>query len=159
MSSVTSRKTGKCKNALILMPKEIGRLVDDTVVSGCAVVFWDTTVELLTTSTVDEGFASIGKRFILQFSSVQHSATQRAKYSGPERLSFFWLQAEVLQLSAAPEKQPRMPTNVPFVNSAVNDMHLNKKEMINTSQWNAALRTPKTKKQFIYMYSRTLPGA
>ena len=149
MPSVTSRKTGKYKNAFILMPKEVGSLVA-SVVSGCVVL--DTAVELLTTSTVDEGSVSIGKRFILQSSSVQHSATQRAKYTGPERLPFLWLQAEVLQLPADALKQPRMPINVPFVNSAVNAMHLNKNEMINTSQSNVTLRTSK----FIYMYSRDL---
>ena len=45
-----------------------------------------------------------------------------------------------------------MSINVPFVNSAVNAMHLNKKEIINTSQSNVTLRTPK----FIYIYSRAL---
>ena len=149
MPSVTRRKTGKYKNAFILMPKEVGSLVA-SVVSGCVVL--DTAVELLTTSTVDEGSVSIGKRFILQSSSVQHSATQRAKYTGPERLPFLWLQADVVQLPADAGKQPRMPINVPFVNSAVNAMHLNKNEMINTSQSNVTLRTSK----FIYMYSRDL---
>ena len=104
MTRVTSRKTGKYKNALILMPKDDGRGLVASVVSGCVV----TGVELTTTSTVDdegsgEGFAgSIGKRFVLHFSSVQHSATQRAKYIGPERLSFFSLQSVMLQLSASP---------------------------------------------------------
>ena len=93
---------------------------------------------------------------MLHFSSVQHSASQRAKYTGPERVPFLWLQAEVLQLPADAGKQPRMPTNVPFVNSAVNAMHLNINEMINTSQSNATLQTPKTEKQLIYMNSRTL---
>ena len=75
------------------------------MVSACVVL--DTGVELTTTSTVDEGsgegFAgSIGKRFVLHFSSVQHSATQRAKYGGPERLSFFSLQSVMLHLPASP---------------------------------------------------------
>ena len=110
MTRVTSRKTGKYKNALILMPKDDGRGLVASVVSGCVVL--DTGVELTTTSTVDdegsdegsgEGFAgSIGKRFVLHFSSVQHSATQRAKYIGPERLSFFSLQSVMLQLPASP---------------------------------------------------------
>ena len=106
MTWVTSRKTGKYKNALILMPKEVGSGLVASVVSGCVVL--DTGVELTTTSTVDdegsgEGFAgSIGKRFVLHFSSVQHSATQRAKYIGPERLSFFSLQSVMLQLPASP---------------------------------------------------------
>ena len=63
MPSVTRRKTGKYKNAFILMPKEVGSLVA-SMVSGCVVL--DTPVELKTTSTVDEGSVSIGKRFILQ---------------------------------------------------------------------------------------------
>ena len=114
MTRVTSRKTGKYKNALILMPKENGRGLVASVVSGCVVL--DTGVELTTTSTVDdevsdegsdegsgEGFAgSIGKRFVLHFSSVQHSATQRAKYIGPERLSFLSLQSVMLHLPASP---------------------------------------------------------
>ena len=82
MSSVTSRKTGKYKNALILMPKEVGSLVA-SVVSGSVVL--DTAVELTTTSTVDEGSVSIGKKFVLHFLPLQHSTTQRAKYTGSER--------------------------------------------------------------------------
>ena len=107
------------------------------MISGC--------VELTTTS----GSGSIGKRFALHFSPVQHSATQRAKYTEPERVPFLWLQAEVSQLPAVAGKQPRMPTNVPFVSWAVNAMHLKINKTINTSQSNAALRTPKTKKQFL----------
>ena len=140
------------------MAKEVGGVVASVVVvvvvSGSVVL--DTAVELTTTSTVDEGSGSIGKRFVLHFSLVQHSASQRAKYTGPERVPFLWLQAEVVQLPADAGKQPRMPTNVPFVNSAVSAMHLNINEMINTSQSNATLRTPKTEKQLIYMNSRTL---
>ena len=143
MWSVTNRKTGKYKNALILMRTEVA--------VGCG------SASLVVVTTVDEGSGSIGKRFVLHFSSVQHSATQRAKYSEPERVSFLWLQAEVVvQLPADAEKQPRMPTNVPFVNSAVNAMHLNINEMITRSQSNATLRTPQTKRQLIYMNSRTL---
>ena len=68
MTRVTSRKTGKYKNAVIFMPKDDGRGLVASVVSGCVVL--DTGVELTTTSTVDdegsgEGFAgSIGKRFV-----------------------------------------------------------------------------------------------
>ena len=144
MTSVNSRKTCKYKNAFILMPKAVG----PSGVSGCAVL--DTRVDLTTTKTVEEGSGSIGKWCELHFSSVQHSATQRAKYAGPERVSFLCLQAEVPeQLPAVAGRQPRMPTNVPFVNSAVNAIHLHINKIINTSQANAALRTPKTKKQFI----------
>ena len=105
MPSVTSRKTGKYKNAFIMMSKEVGNLVA-SVVSGCAVL--DTAVELLTTSTVDEGSVSIGKTFMLQSPSVQHLATQRAKYTRPERLPLLWLQADVVQLPADAGKQPGM---------------------------------------------------
>lgn len=105
MPSVTSRKTGKYKNAFIMMPKEVGNLVA-SVVSGCAVL--DTAIELLTTSTVDKDSVSIGKRFILQSPSVQHSATQRTKYTRPERLPLLWLQADVVQLPSDAGKQPRI---------------------------------------------------
>ena len=141
MTSVTSRKTCKYKNAFILMPKAAGLGdVALSVLSGCVVL----------NTGVEEGSGSIGKWCELHFSSVQHSATQRAKYAGPERVPFLWLQAEVPeQLPAVAGRQPRMPTNVPFVNSAVNAMHLHINKIVNTSQSNAALRTPKTKKQFI----------
>ena len=85
MSSVASRKTCKYKNASILMPKAVGGGGSAAlVVSGCVV----------SDTTVDEVSGSIG-RFVLHFSSEQHSATQRAKYAGPERVPFLWLQAEV----------------------------------------------------------------
>ena len=145
MTKVASRERGKYKNALILMPKEVGA---EPMTSGC--VGLDTGVELTTTSTVDEGSGGIGKRFALHFSPVQHSATQRAKYTERGRVPFLWLQAEVsVQLPAVAGKQPRMPTDVPFFSSAVNAMHLKINKTINTSQSNAALRTPKTKKQFL----------
>jgi len=49
------------------------------VVPGC--VELGSAAGLATTSlTVDECSVSIGKRFLLHFSSVQHSATQRAKH-------------------------------------------------------------------------------
>ena len=141
MSSVTSRKTCKYKNGFILIPKAVGyRSSAASEGSGCVV----------SDTTVDEDSGSISGRFVLQFSSVQHSASQRAKYAGPERVPFLWLQAEVLvQLPAVAGKQPRMPRDVPFVSWADNAMHLKINKMINTSQSNDALRTPKTKKQFL----------
>ena len=134
MTKVTSRKTCKYKNALILMPKEF--------------------VFVGSSGATDEGSGedsgSFGKSFVLHFSPVQHSATQRAKYAGPERVLFLSLQAEVsVQLPAVAGKQPRMPRDVPFVSWADNAMHLKINKMINTSQSNDALRTPKTKKQFL----------
>ena len=97
------------------------------MVPGCVL---GTAVELTTMSgTVDEGPVSIGKRFLLQRDVEQHSATQRVKYTGPERVLLYSSQPSALQSTVPEEVQPRMPTNVPFVNSAVSAMHLNKRKV------------------------------
>lgn len=66
------------------MPAEVGV----GVVRGCVAL--GPAVELTAMSlTVDDGLVisdSIGKRFLLHLASVQHSATQRAKYTGPGRV-------------------------------------------------------------------------
>ena len=112
MTSITSGKISKYKSASILIPAvDVGLLVSG-VVAG--------TVE-------GEGTISVGKRFSLHPGLVQHSATQRAK-TGSERVLFLSLHVVVLQSPVLEEAQPRMPTDVPFVNSAVNVKHLNKRK-------------------------------